>query len=122
MATVLVIDDHPDAAVSLALLLRLQGHDARIATSGVEGLEIAGRLLPTVVFLDVERQMDSCEAARRMRQMPQLDGVVLVALTGWSADQTLDDAMAAGFNHHFVKPTAPDAFQEILDRVPVTQG
>ena len=69
----LVVDDNQDAANSLAMLLRLQGHEVRVAYSGMAALEMTKTYTPDVVFLDIGMPgMDGYEVARRMRQQPGL--------------------------------------------------
>jgi CheY-like chemotaxis protein/two-component sensor histidine kinase len=113
---VLVVDDNKDAAASLSLLLRLQGHDVRIAHEGRTALEAAASFQPEVIFLDIGMPgMDGYEVARQIRRQPGLEKVVLAAATGWG--QTVDRrrTSAAGFDHHLVKPLEPEALQSVLD-------
>ena len=75
-----------DAADSLAMLLRLQGHEVRVAYSGMAALEMTKTYTPDVVFMDIGMPgMDGYEAARRIREQPGLGKVVLAALTGLGA-------------------------------------
>jgi len=111
----LVVDDNQDAANSLAVLLRLQGHEVRVAFSGLAALEMAKTYSPDVVFLDIGMPgMDGYEVARRMRQQPRLEKVVLAALTGWGQPEDRRRTAEAGFNHHLVKPPEPEALEGVL--------
>jgi PAS domain S-box-containing protein len=111
----LVVDDNQDAGNSLAMLLRLQGHEVRVAFSGVAALEIAKTYSPDVVFLDIGMPgMDGYEVARRLRQQPGLGKVVLAALTGWGQKEDRRRTAEAGFNHHLVKPPEPEAVESVL--------
>jgi CheY-like chemotaxis protein len=111
----LVVDDNQDAANSLAMLLRLQGHGVRVAFSGVAALEMAKAYAPDVVFLDIGMPgMDGYEVARRLRQQPGLGNVVLAALTGWGQQEDRRRTAEAGFNHHLVKPPDPKAVESVL--------
>jgi PAS domain S-box-containing protein len=111
----LIVDDNQDAANSLALLFSLQGHEARVAFSGPAALEIAKDYAPDVVFLDIGMPgMDGYEVARRMRQQPGLERVVLAALTGWGQQEDRRRTAEAGFNHHLVKPPEPTALEAVL--------
>jgi CheY-like chemotaxis protein/two-component sensor histidine kinase len=84
----LVVDDNQDAADSLAMLLRLQGHEVRVAHSGSAALDITKGYTPDVVFLDIGMPgMDGYEVARRLRQQPGWEKVVLAALTGWGQQE-----------------------------------
>ncbi len=119
----LVVDDNKDAAGSLAMLLRLQGHEVRVAYSGVAALEMAGAYSPDVVFLDIGMPgMDGYEVARRMRQHPGLEKVVLAALTGWGQQEDRRRTAEAGFNHHLVKPPEPKMVESVLANLKRTTG
>lgn len=111
----LVVDDNQDAAMSLALLLRLQGHEVQVAHSGLAALETTKTYTPDVVFLDIGMPvMDGYEVARRLRQQPGLENVVLAALTGWGQQEDRRRTTEAGFNYHLVKPPEPKAVDSLL--------
>jgi PAS domain S-box-containing protein len=111
----LVVDDNNDAAVSLAMLLRLQGHEVRVANDGPSALELATSYRPGLVFLDIGMPgMDGYEVARRMRRTPGLENIVLAALTGWGQQEDRRRTAEAGFDHHLVKPTEPKALESLL--------
>ena len=112
---VLIVDDNQDAADSLAILLRLQGHEVRVALSGAAALETTNAYVPDMVFLDIGMPgMDGYEVAHRLRQQPGLENVVLVALTGWGQQENRRRTAEAGFNHHLVKPPEPKAVENLL--------
>ncbi|QEL17793.1 PAS domain S-box protein [Limnoglobus roseus] len=111
----LVVDDNRDAADSLAMLLELQGHEVRVAHSGPAALEMTKGYAPDVVFLDIGMPgMDGYEVARRLRQQPGLESVVLAALTGWGQQEDRRRTAEAGFTHHLVKPPDPKAVEGVL--------
>jgi PAS domain S-box-containing protein len=111
----LVVDDNKDAADSLAMLLRLQGHEARVAYSGMAAVEMTKTYTPDVVFMDIGMPgMDGYEVARRLRQQPGLENVVLAALTGWGQKEDRRRTAEAGFDHHLVKPPDPKAMEGVL--------
>jgi PAS domain S-box-containing protein len=114
----LVVDDNQDAANSLAMLLRLQGHEVRVAYSGAAALEMTKTYAPDVVFLDIGMPgMDGYEVARRLRQQAGLEDVVLAALTGWGQQEDRRRTAEAGFNHHLVKPPEPHALEDVFARL-----
>jgi CheY-like chemotaxis protein len=111
----LVMDDNQDAADSLTTLLRLQGHEVRVAYSGMAVLEMTKAYTPDLVFLDIGMPgMDGYEVARRLRQTTGLERTVLAALTGWGQQEDRRRTAEAGFDHHLVKPPEPAAVEEIL--------
>lgn len=111
----LVVDDNRDAAESLALLLRLQGHEVRVAYDGASALQFATADRPAMIFLDLGMPgMDGYEVARRMRKIPGLERSVLAALTGWGQQEDRHRTAEAGFDHHLVKPPESAALEEML--------
>ncbi len=115
---VLVVDDNIDAARALAILLRMAGNEIRIAHDGPTALEVAAAFQPELILLDIGMPgMDGYEVARRVRQIPHLEGVVLVALTGWGQDEDRRRTKAAGFDHHFVKPVDSARLEEIIQQI-----
>lgn len=114
---ILVVDDNRDAAQSLAMLLKLMGHDARVADHGEAALRAVAEDMPEIVLLDIGMPgMDGYEVAQRLRRMPGADRVVLVALTGWGQDQDRQRSRDAGFDRHLTKPVEPAILQSVLDQ------
>lgn len=111
----LVVDDNRDAALSLSMLLRLQGHDVRVSHDGNSALAMAANFRPDMIFLDIGMPgMDGYEVARRIRKIPELEHVVLAALTGWGQLEDRRRTEAAGFDHHLVKPPEPKVIEGLL--------
>jgi CheY-like chemotaxis protein len=112
---VLVVDDNLDAAESLALLLRLRGHEVRVAFDGSSALAEAEAHRPDVAFLDIDLpDMNGYELARRLRAGPTPTGTRLVALTGHNPDEGPDLARAAGFDVLLVKPVGVEELTAAL--------
>jgi CheY-like chemotaxis protein len=117
---VLVVDDNRDAAESLAILLKLGGHETYVAHDGLEAVEKAAQLSPDIILLDIGLpKINGFEAARRIRQLSQGKRLVLVALTGWAQDADRQKSREAGFNAHIVKPVDPDILANLLREFPV---
>ncbi len=113
---VLVVDDNEDAAESMAALLEMYGHEVRAALDGEAGLREAEAFRPHVVLLDIGMpRVDGYEACRRIRVSPWGRGVVLIALTGWGADEDRRKTKEAGFDHHLTKPVNPPDLRKLLD-------
>jgi PAS domain S-box-containing protein len=112
---VLVADDNVDAAHTLAALLDLAGHETRVAHDGVAALALAAQFDPQLVFLDIGMpRMDGYETARRLRALPGSGGALLVALTGWGAEEDRARSRAAGFDRHLLKPALPAEVEAVL--------
>jgi two-component system CheB/CheR fusion protein len=114
------VDDNRDAAESLAVLLRLRGHELRTAYDGPAALETAAAFHPEVVLLDIGLPgMDGYEVARQLRRITGLEGVLLVAVTGYGTDDDRRQSKVVGIDEHLVKPVDPAELWTLLDRIPV---
>ncbi|WP_255720970.1 response regulator [Spirosoma oryzicola] len=81
---ILVIDDNADAAMTLAMLLKLKGYEAHTRNSGRAGIEVAESLQPSAILLDIGMPgMDGYETCRAIRQQTWWQNVVVIALTGY---------------------------------------
>jgi signal transduction histidine kinase len=112
---ILIADDNQDALESLALMLRMEGHEVVCASDGEEALLLAGQRKPEIVVLDVGMpKLDGCEVARRIRAEAWGRGAILVALTGWGQDVDRRRSREAGFDMHLVKPVDPATLCDML--------
>jgi CheY-like chemotaxis protein len=112
---ILVVDDDPDSADSLALLLSYWGHRVAVAYDGPRALEIYDRDRPGLVFLDVALPgMSGYEVAARMNRHPHR--ALLIALTGYEELQG-ESVAASGFVAHWIKPLDLSALRELLRRL-----
>jgi len=116
---VLVVDDNRDAAESLAMFLKLSGHETHIAHDGLEAVDKAAQLSPDIILLDIGLpKINGFEAARRIREQSQGKTLVLVALTGWGQDADRQKSREAGFNAHIVKPVDAAVLANLLVEFP----
>jgi CheY-like chemotaxis protein len=120
---ILAVDDNRDAADSLALMLRMMGHETCTAYDGLEAVQAAATFRPEVVLLDIGLpRMNGYEAARHIRRQPWGKGMTLIALTGWGQEEDKRRALEAGFDHHLTKPPEAAALEKLLARMnPVPQ-
>lgn len=123
---VLIVEDNADARESLKLALGAEGHDVFEAADGEEAVEIAQRVRPDVVIVDIGLpRIDGYEVARRLRAKQATLGVRwrLIALTGYGQPEDIRRAEDAGFNAHLMKPVHPDSLQKAMsgDR-PLARG
>ena len=102
---ILVVDDNVDAAAMLAMLLEASGHEVIVENGSVSALARASVERPQVCLLDIGLPgMDGNELARRLRADPATAGALLVAITGYGQQADQQQTLAAGFDHHFLKP------------------
>ncbi|MGE0705240.1 MAG: PAS domain S-box protein [Vicinamibacterales bacterium] len=117
-ARVLVVEDNQDAAEMLAMLLDVLGHEVQVLPDGPAALEAARVNRPDIMIIDIGLPgMNGYEVARALRCEPALRSVVLVALTGYGQAEDKARALAAGFDHHLVKPVDVEVLSELLGKV-----
>jgi PAS domain S-box-containing protein len=115
---VLVMEDNPDVARSMARLLAVAGHDVRVAEDGESGLRMAREFAPDAMLIDIGLPVvDGLQVARRMRQEPGLRNLFLIAFTGYGQDADRQATSDAGFDHHLVKPVDLKTIENILATV-----
>ena len=112
---VLIADDNRDAADSLAMMLRLEGHDVVVAHDGNAALSLFDGRMPDVALLDIGMpHMNGYEVARQIRARPGGEHVLLVAVTGWGQEKDRRQSREAGFDHHLTKPVEPDVISRLM--------
>ncbi len=112
---ILIVDDNVDAAETLAMLLRMGGHDATIALTGRTAVELAAAVQPQTVFLDLGLpDIGGLQVCRMLRRSPRGAAMTIVALTGWGTAQDIERTADAGFDGHLTKPVGPDAIEQWL--------
>jgi signal transduction histidine kinase/CheY-like chemotaxis protein len=111
---ILVVDNNRDAADSLAMLLRMAGHQTHTAYDGQEALVMVGELTPDVVMLDIGLpNLNGYEVARRIREQGGT-GPILIAVTGWGSEDDYRQSLEAGFDEHLTKPVEFAMLRRIL--------
>jgi CheY-like chemotaxis protein len=116
---VLIVDDNEDAANSLALVLKLGGHETASVYSAAEALAQVTEFKPDIVLLDIGLPgMNGYEVAQKMRELPGLRNVRLVAVTGYGRADDRLRAREAGFDDHLTKPVEMAVLERTLARLP----
>jgi len=116
---VMVVDDNADAADTLCMLLSMAGHEAYACYTAADATESARSTRTQVFILDIGLpDLDGFALAKRLRAMPETAGATLIAATGYGHEQDRQRALAAGFDHHLVKPVSIEALLAILAALP----
>jgi len=104
---VLVVDDNVDAAESIAMSLRFEGHEVKVVADPWQAIASAEVFAPQAVVLDIGLPgMNGYEVARKLRQQAGSEDMTLIALTGYGQKDDRKRALDAGFDYHFVKPAS----------------
>ncbi|MGV3600828.1 MAG: CheR family methyltransferase [Dyadobacter fermentans] len=115
---ILVVDDNTDAADTLAMLLKHQGHHTSISYSGAQALEMLDQQPVDVVLLDISMpQMDGFETARQIRKRPNGRQIMVIALTGYGQSEDKKRTRQSGFDGHLVKPVDLMELNELLAKL-----
>lgn len=115
---ILVVEDNPDSAYTLARLLELLGHEVHVAHDGLAAMEVAAEIHPHVILLDLGLpKLNGYEVARRIRGRRWGRPILIAALTGWGQQSDRLRTSEAGFDAHLTKPAEPAALQSVLTRV-----
>jgi CheY-like chemotaxis protein len=112
---ILVVEDNEDAAVLLEMSLAHMQHDVRVVSNAGDALALVEHWVPDIAILDIGLpDLDGYELACRLRAMPQLSRLRLIALTGYGGTADRDRARRAGFDAHVIKPARMDALRAVL--------
>jgi PAS domain S-box-containing protein len=102
---ILIVDDNPDAATTLNMLITSLGYETCVVGTGMEALQSVRAFKPNVVLLDIGLPgIDGYEVARRLRAMKSNQRIKIVAVTGWGQEADRQKSRAAGIDVHLVKP------------------
>ncbi len=116
---VLVVDDNRDAAESLALLVRMMGHDARHVYDGASAVALAGEFHPQVALLDLAMpRTNGFDLQKQLRAIDSTRPMTIAAITGLGQTQTRRQALDAGFDQFLVKPVAIQNLVDLFAGVP----
>lgn len=113
---VLVVDDYPDTAESVATCLSAAGLETKVTRDGAEALEIAKAWHPNVCIVDLTMpRFDGFELAQQVRAEVWSEHTVLIAHTGWTANEMRQRAKAAGFDGYLTKPADPQDLLSLIE-------
>ena len=111
----LVVEDNADSAAVLSKFLTTLGYAVEITRNGTEALTVAASFAPDVVLIDIGLPgLDGWQVARALRTACGAK-VLLIAVTGRSAEKDLLQSREAGFDHHLTKPLDYDVLKSVLD-------
>jgi CheY-like chemotaxis protein len=109
------VDDNVDAAVAVAELLRLAGHEVRIAHDGTHAIQSARAFRPEFIFLDLGLPgLDGYEVAKTLKREPGLERTRIIALTGAGQAESRERALEAGCDQYIIKPVEPAFLDSLL--------
>ena len=116
---VLIVDDSDDAAWAMASLLQSYGHEVHVAHNGRRAIDLAERLHPAVIFLDLAMpEMDGFETAMRIRRRRWGREILLCALTAFDTPEYRERSDEVGINRYLAKPAEWDQLLAVRSQHP----
>lgn len=113
--TILVVDDFDDTRLLLRTWLEKKGYRVIEAGNGNEAVAAAENSVPDLIIMDVEMpELDGLAATRKIRKLKKLEGLPIVAVSAYGADQFRADALSAGCNEYVSTPFEPDELENLI--------
>jgi DNA-binding response OmpR family regulator len=113
---VLIVEDNLDAVHSMALLIRMMGHECQFAINGFAALELARTFRPDVILLDIGLpDFKGDDIARQLKYEPGLEQTRIIVITGLPDEEALRQrALDAGCAEFYRKPLDPKKLAALL--------
>jgi two-component system cell cycle response regulator DivK len=116
-ARILLIEDNPQNRYLARFLLEQRGHEILQAETGLLGLDLAAKIRPDLVLLDIHLPgMDGYAVARAFKSDPQLKFFPIVAVTSYAMVGDREKCLAAGAEGYIEKPIDPESFVAEVER------
>jgi two-component system, cell cycle response regulator DivK len=114
---ILLIEDNEQNRYLATFLLEKSGYAVVPAVDGPMGIELAGRILPRLILLDIQLPtMDGYTVARRLRKLPAMEKTPIVAVTSYAMPGDREKTIASGCNGYIEKPINPETFVADIER------
>jgi signal transduction histidine kinase/ActR/RegA family two-component response regulator len=119
---ILVVDDNEDAANTLAQVLKTLGHNTSVAYDARGAIEAAVEQEQDVFLLDIGLpEMDGNALVRYLRAQAETSEALIIAITGYGAEENKREAMAAGFDEYLVKPVDITELEQLISQYRLSQ-
>ena len=121
--TILIVDDNEVNLTLLQFLLRTEGYDVQVATSGQQALDLTGSLSPALILMDLQLpDMNGLEVARKLKSDPATWEIPIIAVTAYAMKGDEEKALSAGCDKYVTKPIdtrgLPRLIAQQLGKVP----
>lgn len=116
-AKILLIEDNEQNRYLVTFLLEQHSHEVVPAVSGPQGLELASKVSPDLIILDIQLPgMDGYSVARALKNDPRLKAIPIVAVTSYAMVGDREKVLAAGAEGYIEKPINPETFVADVER------
>ena len=118
LATVLLVEDTEDNRQMMKSLLEMSGFRVVEAINGLEAVEVANQERPQIILMDLSLPfIDGLAATRRIRSLPALSKVPIVAVSAHDTADFHSDALDAGCNAYITKPIDYPELENLVNRL-----
>ena len=115
MAKILIAEDERDIRDLIEFTLTFAGHQVFKATNGAEAVDLAPKVMPDLIMMDVRMpRMTGYEACRQIKQIDEVKNIPIVFLSAKGQESEIDTGLDAGAYDYILKPFAP---MELTKRV-----
>lgn len=112
---ILLVDDFEINRKVARLMVEKWGGHVTLARGGQEALDLVATHAFDVVLLDIQMPLiDGYTVAKAMRQMPNLEDLVIIAMTAHGSQEAIDKSLSAGMDDHITKPILPETLLGVL--------
>ncbi|HZI86953.1 MAG TPA: response regulator [Pyrinomonadaceae bacterium] len=114
--TILVVDDFDDTRLLLKTWLEKKGFNIVEAENGNQAVSLAQQVRPDLIIMDMEMpELDGLAATRKIRSIRELDGIPVLAVSAYGAQQFRAEALAAGCCEYVSTPFEPDNLEQVIN-------
>ena len=119
MKRVLIVEDQADIRKLIRMTLEFEPYEIHEAANGINGLQLAGEVVPDLILLDVMMpgEIDGLQVCARVRANPALQATRVVLLTARGQTQDRDAGQQAGADEYLIKPFSPLQLIETIERL-----
>ncbi|MFT9494626.1 response regulator [Anaerosolibacter sp.] len=117
MKKILIVDDEKNIILTLKMYLEKSGYDIRVATNGIEAIDISQEYLPDLIFLDIVLpKMNGYLVCEALRDEPLTKNIPIIFMSAKTQKEDIQRALAVGGNDYIVKPFTPEEIGEMINK------
>jgi len=118
MAKILIAEDERDIRDLIEFTLMYAGHQVVKASNGAEAVELAPKVMPDLIMMDVRMpKMTGYEACKAMKEIDALKNIPIVFLSAKGQDTEIDQGLEVGAYEYILKPFAPDYLTKRISEI-----
>lgn len=115
---ILVVEDNKANRDLISLVLKPRGYEIIEAADGNAGLRVARQTMPDLIIMDLQMPgLDGLAATRKVREIPELKGIKIIAITSFAMSGDRETALAAGADEYLSKPINTRELPGVVERV-----